>query len=536
MPTIPSNPFRAACALIRTPASRGTGFLVSPTQILTCYHVIAAEIRTGHVEVILGQAVLSARIGRVDSERDCAVLDLAAPIADITPLNLASSAVPKKTHWESFGFPAVIDTSGLLINGHVQDEAGEDILHRRSLVLYSENITPGSRLEGLSGSPVMVQGKVIGQLKRIVPSADGAQFGVVYACPSEVLVELLPGYGALSPGEAQTECAKRAALAEYLRQVGTDCQHPRLGAVEQEQTAHLLAQARIDALYVLPTLQEEQSFLSLADEVKVLHRRLESPGLSRRQRREVQQQLSKVEHQRWGRADPEQVKRLSLKETLDKNRSFVLIGTPGAGKTTLLRYLAWVCTGGPQEQQEAVGVDSATCPMLIALRDYSHVCRRHPGMELDRFIRGRLGRGGGKALRDELRQQLQTGHALVLLDALDEVPSEAERRAVAESIAAFLARYPKVRCIVTTRPYGYAPIPAAVAHFRLRHLTDEQVAELVRRRQMAIEVHRPCPDRGRARATARRVIDALSKHAPVAQLSRNPLLLVMICELSHNTV
>lgn len=184
---------KAAVALLEYEDRRGTGYLIQPDCILTCYHVIQPAFPDGWVRVRFPHGEYAGRVSLVDVANDCAVLRLDRPVVVAPPLRLGLAAVRRGQRWESYGFPAATFESGLLISGEVQDSEGENLRGQPSLVLHSRNVTAGALMQGFSGSPVLVEGVVIGQLQQIVPDEQsGAQFGVLFATPARVLAPLLP--------------------------------------------------------------------------------------------------------------------------------------------------------------------------------------------------------------------------------------------------------------------------------------------------------------------------------------------------------
>lgn len=192
VPRLSAIDFKAACALLDAGANRGTGFLVSAELLLTCHHVIK-DVGDGLVRATFPHGQYDATVELVDAPNDCALLLLKRPVPanDAHPLVLSSSPIQKSVVWEGYGFPAAIGQAGLLIGGRVQDPAGQDSSLRPAVVLQSANVTAGSWLAGFSGSPVLINSKVIGQMRRIIADeSGGAQMAVVYACPASILTML----------------------------------------------------------------------------------------------------------------------------------------------------------------------------------------------------------------------------------------------------------------------------------------------------------------------------------------------------------
>lgn len=187
-----SSLVKDACALLDAQGARGTGFLVSPERLLTCHHVVK-HVDDGPIVAVFAHGRYEARVELIDAEHDCALLRLTAPVParDARPLTLATAPAARGAAWEGYGFPAATGRAGLLIEGDLQDPLGQDPALRPALVLRSANITAGSWLNGFSGSPVLIDGQVVGQMRQIIPDGSGgAQLAVVYACPASFLNDL----------------------------------------------------------------------------------------------------------------------------------------------------------------------------------------------------------------------------------------------------------------------------------------------------------------------------------------------------------
>ena len=131
---------------------------------------------------------------KIDADADCAVLELTEPIAGIAPLPVAGA--PAGLEWTAYGFPGLAGDIGLPLNGTIQDPEGLDVLHRRALVLYSQQAAAaqGPPMGGFSGGPVMVGGVVVGHLKRVLSSKDRPgrpELGYLFATPGSEILRVL---------------------------------------------------------------------------------------------------------------------------------------------------------------------------------------------------------------------------------------------------------------------------------------------------------------------------------------------------------
>ena len=137
-------------------------------------------------------------------------------------------------------------------------------------------------------------------------------------------------------------------------------------------------------------------------------------------------------------------------ECLASRDRIVVTGNPGSGKTTLLHFVAW---------QAATAGQSKETPIYLRLPDLCRARQLDPRVDLVKFVAGPAAVAGCGNVEDALRRELddKRRHCLVLLDGLDEVGSQEERRLLIESIQAFVDQYPQNRFVVTSRVVGFEP-------------------------------------------------------------------------------
>lgn len=197
---------KRACCRIRCGTRIGTGYLVATNLVATCAHVVQEHDSGAEITVIFDDEAQPARVIAHDNNADCALLQLAVRVTDRTPLPLSNPPRSGQV-WKAYGFAEAViaaGMNGLMLEGRVRDPRGVDSSGAPVLVLYCEELAAGrgARLQGCSGSPVMVEGAVVGHLRRIIPecpadeNVDGrlrAEFGQALACPSGRLAALKPG-------------------------------------------------------------------------------------------------------------------------------------------------------------------------------------------------------------------------------------------------------------------------------------------------------------------------------------------------------
>lgn len=205
LPTDTLGRLKATCVHLRNPddGRSGTGYLVAPQRIGTAEHVVRGWPMDRPVDVAVGvgpaRRACKARLLRVDAEHDAAVLVVEEPI-DVEPLPVAD-ALAQTAEWAGYGFPAAAsgrldDPPGLPLDGQVKDPSTRNDIGQDAVLLYSEIIAAGnaSPLHGFSGSPVVVDGALVGHLTKHIGDPEDRlrpSYGYVYACPIAKVLALL---------------------------------------------------------------------------------------------------------------------------------------------------------------------------------------------------------------------------------------------------------------------------------------------------------------------------------------------------------
>ena len=171
------------------------------------------------------------------------------------------------------------------------------------------------------------------------------------------------------------------------------------------------------------------------------------------------------------------------------SRQLVLVSEPGGGKSTFVNFLAhclaanalepaqdWLrhLNGWPQDEAHSL-------PLVVVLRDFSRShtenlpTKAAPQHLLD-FIRARLETQNLGFTMSLLEKALEEGSAMVLLDGLDEVPTQAQRIFVRDAVRSLIERYPKSCFLVTCRVLSYQPPAPGKADLRLNELPTFEIA------------------------------------------------------------
>jgi hypothetical protein len=188
---------KRAIARIRVGGSRGTGFLVSDDGLLlTAFHVVGdlakKTLRAGPITIDFGDpreepngapyfSTTAAVVpGCHNAENDWALLQCANAPPNVVPFTCAPLKNSYELAWDTFGFSDAAPDNGIVYAGEVRSVG-------RRFQLYSDEASAANtaRIRGLSGSPCIVHGYVVGilQTANLQKNAAGeweAQEGAVF--------------------------------------------------------------------------------------------------------------------------------------------------------------------------------------------------------------------------------------------------------------------------------------------------------------------------------------------------------------------
>ncbi|MGG6293648.1 NACHT domain-containing protein [Leptolyngbya sp. AN02str] len=196
--------------------------------------------------------------------------------------------------------------------------------------------------------------------------------------------------------------------------------------------------------------------------------------------------------------------RMSGLEAVQKYHRLIIVGKPGAGKTTFLKHLAIQCNQGAFE--------AARLPIFVTLKDFAETPEQ-PGLLPYILQRDFSNHPASEATIISLFQQ---GHALMLLDGLDEVRADDHDRILRE-IRTFSEQFCDNRFVITCR--------IAAWEYTFEKFTEVEVADFDSAQITAFAAkwfHQKPVKPGS-------FLRALNHHPKIHQLAVSPLLLTLLC-------
>lgn len=488
---------RAVCKVIEDDPSitggkgAGTGYLVSATLVVTCQHVVENTPIGGRVALHFFRGPLVfGTLRDADPQGDAAVILLEVPLTDIAPLALAERYDGKEA-WEGFGYPATAAGDPLPLTG-VVDLPNHTIAGRPRMVLQCNEA--GDPIHGWSGSPVMVGERAVGHVEGFPRKLDDPSrpaHGKVYAVPVAVVRCLL------RPGDLPPQ---PSPLDAYLRDLVQKTRHIELQGFRSG------AGAGRDAL----SCPVEKLWTPLYG--TPIHMR--GQGV-----------------ERSGRPP--------LTRIVRDHKRLLIEGQPGFGKTTLMKLIAGALArdglantghGAPSMRTKHLGWPEATpweAPIYLPLRD---VARDIKPLAHTLEIKADLllcVATPETSHREALREALKNGAAIVLLDGLDEVTNDEERKRVLLLVERVIAEWPLARVVITSRPFSTDEVVRlGVQRTTIQPFTRAQVREFLDHWVKAV----PGAESGYRAELEHAILD----RREIEELAENPVMLTCLCVVHWN--
>lgn len=200
--------------------------------------------------------------------------------------------------------------------------------------------------------------------------------------------------------------------------------------------------------------------------------------------------------------------RIAADELIKAVDKLFVLGKPGAGKTTFCKHLA------VREAQEKGVVNKV--PIFITLKQYADT-----GMSLLEFINEQFDVYDFPNSASFVEALLRGGKALVLFDGLDEVTKDdAGRNRVAAEINQFSRKYDNCHIVVTCRVAATDYSFEQFHYVEMAEFAPEQVETFVRQWFLQGEENVDKADK---------MLAELNTHEEISDLTRNPLLLALLC-------
>jgi len=230
---------------------------------------------------------------------------------------------------------------------------------------------------------------------------------------------------------------------------------------------------------------------------------------------------------------------MEFEQAVRQHDRIVLLGGPGSGKTTLLRRLATACAAARHDSSRPG--DATISPVFLPLAEY---CRAAPpgqreqehGLDPVEFVAACVRQDDNPDPESYLRERLQQGKCIVLLDGLDEVARADQVAELQSCLRAFLKRYPRNRFVITARQVGFDARPWQRVGFAIFHLSPwqgDQIRLFIEKWYAAGLQGAQGRARSDARNRTRQLHELIMANPRVRAIATNPLMLTILAALHH---
>ncbi len=211
----------------------------------------------------------------------------------------------------------------------------------------------------------------------------------------------------------------------------------------------------------------------------------------------------------------------------------VILGNPGAGKTTLTKY--FLLCFATDAAAHKLDLPQRLLPILLVLRDVD------PAQSFLANLLAALRKYTLGLNEEDFLPYLREGRATLLLDGLDEVPTEAKRAQVSQWIhhQAHLA-FPHCPLLVTSRFSGYRGEAALPGHYLRLEIQDydmDQVKQFLENWLTGVETHLNADTphwRRQAQMAAENLYRRIEAAPALRELAVNPLMLQIIALVNRD--
>lgn len=221
--------------------------------------------------------------------------------------------------------------------------------------------------------------------------------------------------------------------------------------------------------------------------------------------------------------------RIDLAQALPEGGKIAVLVAPGAGKSTLIRRVAVALADQSRRDEVADSLpEKPWLPLVLRAREVQRLgITSILEILFDIPRRAEMNPALSEPFKQMLDRKLQTGTALLLVDGLDEIASETDRRLFAHQLRTFVSMYPTIQLIITSREAGFRLVAGEVSAYctlyNLADLDDDDIRHLIT--LWYTKITAPGKDaENKAREVAQKILDS----DRVRRLASNPLLLTTL--------
>lgn len=219
---------------------------------------------------------------------------------------------------------------------------------------------------------------------------------------------------------------------------------------------------------------------------------------------------------------------VSISEVLSQSAKAAILARPGGGKSTLIRRMALAYAYS--ERKRKVDDNLPDCdwfPIYVRCRDLGNDVTKSIQEIISNIVYRAEIRQHESAFKSLVEDELQAGRVLLLIDGLDEISVEQHRIIFVNQLRTFIATYPSVHLVITSREPGFRAVAGVMAsyceQYTIADLNSKQIRSLSFKWHEAI-LNNP----EQARVDSEKVCSIILNDQRIMTLATNPLLLTTL--------
>lgn len=218
----------------------------------------------------------------------------------------------------------------------------------------------------------------------------------------------------------------------------------------------------------------------------------------------------------------------TISDVLNTSTRAAILARPGGGKSTLIRRMA-LAYAYPERKTKVDDnlPDHDWFPIYIRCRDLGNDANKSILEIISSIVYRAEIRQHETAFKSLVEDELQGGHVLLLIDGLDEISIEQHRIIFVNQLRTFIATYPSVHLVITSREPGFRAVAGVMAsycdQYTIADLEPDQI------RKLSLKWHEAILNNADlARTDSGKVCSIILNDPRIHTLAKNPLLLTTL--------
>lgn len=220
--------------------------------------------------------------------------------------------------------------------------------------------------------------------------------------------------------------------------------------------------------------------------------------------------------------------KVTIRDVLYASTRAAILARPGGGKSTLIRRMA-LAYAYPERKTKVDDnlPDYDWFPIYIRCRDLGNDANKSILEIISAIVYRAEIRQHEAAFKSLVEDELQAGRVLLLIDGLDEITVEQHRIIFVNQLRTFIATYPSVHLVITSREPGFRAVAGVMASYCDQYTIAELEPEQIRK--LSLKWHKAILNNAdQAKADSGKVCSIILNDQRILTLAKNPLLLTTL--------